>query len=176
MDPRALGIPEYFNVVLEPMDLKTIEETLRREGYAHPAEFHRDIYKILMNSYKFNQKSSDVFSTTVEFEEEYLRLTREAKEGKLERRRPEGEEETPTLPKEKSLSQQEPHKPRPYHKKQKSEKNPEERRPEKEERVGERVKVKQEEAERAEAKADPPLPSFSQLFDDFPKAKQEELV
>lgn len=65
------------------MDLKTIEDTLRREGYAHPSEFHRDIYKVLMNSYKFNQKSSEVFATTVEFEEEYLRLVKDAKDGKL---------------------------------------------------------------------------------------------
>jgi hypothetical protein len=37
VDPKALGIPEYFNVVLEPMDLKTIEDNLRKEGYKHPS-------------------------------------------------------------------------------------------------------------------------------------------
>lgn len=83
VDPKALGIPEYFNIVLEPMDLRTIEETIRREGYKHPVEFHRDIYKMLMNSYKFNQKNSDVFDATSEFEEEYLKIVKEAKEGKL---------------------------------------------------------------------------------------------
>jgi hypothetical protein len=36
VDPKALGIPEYLNIVQEPMDLKTMEDTLRREGYAHP--------------------------------------------------------------------------------------------------------------------------------------------
>jgi hypothetical protein len=41
------------------------------------------MYKMLMNSYKFNQKNSEVFSNTVEFEEEYLRLSKEAREGKL---------------------------------------------------------------------------------------------
>lgn len=25
VDPKLLGIPEYFNIVLEPIDLKTIE-------------------------------------------------------------------------------------------------------------------------------------------------------
>jgi hypothetical protein len=30
VDPKALGIPEYLNVVLEPMDLKTIEDNLRK--------------------------------------------------------------------------------------------------------------------------------------------------
>lgn len=59
-----------------------------------------------MNSYKFNQKSSDVFATTVEFEEEYLKLVKEAKEGKLERpKKAEGEEDTPNLLREKSVSQ-----------------------------------------------------------------------
>jgi hypothetical protein len=127
VDPKALGIPEYLNVVLEPMDLKTIEDTLRREGYAHPAEFHRDMYKVLMNSYKFNQKNSEVFATTVEFEEEYLKLTKEAKEGKLLLDRKgklenSVDEETPTIVKEKPNSVEQPHKPRPYHKKQKPEK------------------------------------------------------
>jgi len=49
------------------MDLKTIEENLRKEAYKHPAEFHRDIYKTMMNSYKFNQRNSEVFAATGEF-------------------------------------------------------------------------------------------------------------
>ena len=36
-----------------------------------------------MNSYKFNQKNSEVFATTIEFEEEFLKLIKDAKEGKL---------------------------------------------------------------------------------------------
>jgi hypothetical protein len=39
-----------------------------------------------MNSYKFNQKNSEVFATTVEFEEEYLKIQKEAKEGKLDKK------------------------------------------------------------------------------------------
>lgn len=65
VDPKALKIPEYINVIQEPMDLKTVEDNIKRESYQHPGEFHRDIYKILMNSYKFNQKNSEVFQTTV---------------------------------------------------------------------------------------------------------------
>jgi hypothetical protein len=38
---------------------------------------------MLMNSYKFNQKNSEVFATTIDFEEEYLKIVKEAKEGKL---------------------------------------------------------------------------------------------
>jgi hypothetical protein len=41
------------------------------------------MYKMLMNSYKFNQKNSEVFATTNDFEEEYLKYVREVKEGKL---------------------------------------------------------------------------------------------
>ena len=29
VDPRALQVPDYFDVVLEPIDLKTIEEHIR---------------------------------------------------------------------------------------------------------------------------------------------------
>ena len=67
VDPIALGIPEYPNIVLQPIDLRTIEEILLRKGYQHPSEFHRDIYKMIMNSYKFNPKKSDVFQNTKEF-------------------------------------------------------------------------------------------------------------
>lgn len=65
VDPKALKIPEYINVVQEPMDLKTMEENIKKEAYQHPGEFHRDIYKMLMNSYKFNQKNSEVYQTTI---------------------------------------------------------------------------------------------------------------
>ena len=65
------------------MDLKTIEDCLKQGTYSHPSDFHRDIYKMLMNSYKFNQKNSDVFATTRDFEEDYLDLCKEAREGKL---------------------------------------------------------------------------------------------
>lgn len=124
VDPRSLGIPEYLNIVQEPMDLRTIEENLRKEEYAHPAEFHRDVYKIFMNSYKFNQKNSDVFATTSDFEDEYLRLVRDSKEGKLALQdKKSAKMETP--PQDDPLSiKEEPksvdHKPRPYHKRDKA--------------------------------------------------------
>jgi hypothetical protein len=38
---------------------------------------------MLMNSYKFNQKNSEVFQTTADFEEEYIKVVKDAKEGKL---------------------------------------------------------------------------------------------
>jgi hypothetical protein len=68
VDPKALQIPDYFNVVLEPIDLKTIEEQIRAEQYHHMSEFKRDIYKMMMNSYKFNQKSTNTYNRTVQFE------------------------------------------------------------------------------------------------------------
>lgn len=39
VDPKALQIPDYFNVVLEPIDLKTIEDKIRRDEYEHVGEF-----------------------------------------------------------------------------------------------------------------------------------------
>ena len=65
VDPKALKVPEYANVIQEPMDLKTMEDNLKKEFYKHPAEFHRDVYKMLMNSYKFNQKNSETYMTTL---------------------------------------------------------------------------------------------------------------
>ena len=36
-----------------------------------------------MNSYKFNQKNSTCYTTTTEFEEDYLELCEDAKNGKI---------------------------------------------------------------------------------------------
>ena len=38
---------------------------------------------MMMNSYKFNQKNSEVYLTTVDFEQEYLKVSKDAKQGKL---------------------------------------------------------------------------------------------
>lgn len=102
-----------------------MEDNLRKENYKHPGQFHRDIYKMLMNSYKFNQKNSEVFATTIDFEQEYLKIVKEAKEGKLifqQEKKPKSEgmqdEEFQTfLNKEKQSSIEPPHKPRTYTKK-----------------------------------------------------------
>ncbi len=66
VDPISLKVPTYNEIVLEPVDLGTIEENIYKKVYQHDSEIHRDIYKMLMSSYKFNPSNSDVRATTEE--------------------------------------------------------------------------------------------------------------
>ena len=60
----ALGIPEYYEIIKEPMDLSKIEAKLKSEKYTDFAEFQTDVLKIIENSYRFNEAN-----------EEFLKLT-----------------------------------------------------------------------------------------------------
>ena len=84
VDPKALQIPDYLDVVLEPIDLKTIEEQIWQNQYEHLGEFERDVYKMIMNSYKFNQKSTSTYNKTMVFEEFYVSTMKEWRRLKLQ--------------------------------------------------------------------------------------------
>jgi hypothetical protein len=55
VDPIALGIPNYLEIVREPMDIQTIEKNLKGKSYATPSQFHADVNKIIQNSFEFNK-------------------------------------------------------------------------------------------------------------------------
>ncbi|WAR56945.1 hypothetical protein PtB15_7B798 [Puccinia triticina] len=58
VDPVALNIPDYFNVVKQPMDLSTIETRLGKAGkpchYRSAEEFVADIQLVFSNCYMYN--------------------------------------------------------------------------------------------------------------------------
>ncbi|OZJ04517.1 hypothetical protein BZG36_02242 [Bifiguratus adelaidae] len=54
VDPVALNVPNYYEIVKNPMDLATIKTKLERGGYASPSEFHDDVKLIFSNCYLFN--------------------------------------------------------------------------------------------------------------------------
>lgn len=65
VDPINQGVPNYLQVVKEPMDLRTIEKKINFGRYEHVAEFHADINKIFLNSYKFNPKETNYYTLTI---------------------------------------------------------------------------------------------------------------
>jgi hypothetical protein len=67
VDPIALGIPHYTEIVKEPMDLSTIENNLRTNQYITPTQFHADVSKIITNSYIFNSSDIEITRLTSEF-------------------------------------------------------------------------------------------------------------
>jgi hypothetical protein len=75
VDPVKLDILDYPEIVKEPMDLSTVEKNLKSYQYATANQFHADINKIWLNSYRYNQKGSDVYRLTTEMEKHYKRIT-----------------------------------------------------------------------------------------------------
>ena len=54
VDAQTLGIPEYYEIVKEPMDLSKVEQKLKSAKYTSPQEFYRDVNLMIKNSYLFN--------------------------------------------------------------------------------------------------------------------------
>lgn len=54
VDPVALGIPSYFQIIKRPMDLSTIARKLKEGSYASAGDFDKDMRLMLANCFKFN--------------------------------------------------------------------------------------------------------------------------
>jgi hypothetical protein len=54
VDPVALGIPTYYQIVKEPMDLRTVHNRMEAEEISSPEEFSRLVRLIFENAMTFN--------------------------------------------------------------------------------------------------------------------------
>lgn len=79
VDPIALHIPDYFDIIKEPMDFGTIKEKLDRKQYANgggPMEFAHDMRQVFINCATYNTAESDagLMGSTLagEFEKAWL--------------------------------------------------------------------------------------------------------
>lgn len=81
VDPIALGIPHYFNVIPkeDARDLATIEAKLKKGTYVTITAFHQDIKMMLANCYKFNAGDENIINITKSFERSYNTLWSEVK-------------------------------------------------------------------------------------------------
>ena len=61
------------------MDLQTIFTKVTKNAYSEISEFHGDINKIIVNSYKYNHRGTPYFIATVEFEDYYFDILKQAK-------------------------------------------------------------------------------------------------
>ena len=64
VDPVALGIEGYFEVVKKPMDLSRIRRKLEVGSYQDPWQFIGDVYLMLENAWLYNKKNSRVYKFT----------------------------------------------------------------------------------------------------------------
>lgn len=68
VDPVSLNIPDYFEVVKQPMDLGTIRKKLDTGMYARSDQFEADVRLVFGNCYTYNPAESDVCRMAHELE------------------------------------------------------------------------------------------------------------
>ncbi len=61
VDPEALGIPDYFDIIKKPMDLSSIKKKLDAGEYKDPWEFVDDVWLMFENAWTYNKKNSRVY-------------------------------------------------------------------------------------------------------------------
>ena len=61
VDPNALGIPDYFEIVKKPMDMTTIKKKLDTGAYTDPWEYIEDVWQMFENAWIYNRKTSRVY-------------------------------------------------------------------------------------------------------------------
>ncbi|XP_047154636.1 transcription factor GTE8 isoform X1 [Vigna umbellata] len=60
VDPVALNIPDYFNIIKSPMDFGTIKAKLETNGYSGTEEFADDVRLTFSNAMTYNPPGNDV--------------------------------------------------------------------------------------------------------------------
>ncbi|KAK5905615.1 hypothetical protein CgunFtcFv8_001560 [Champsocephalus gunnari] len=61
VDPLLLCIPDYFDIVKNPMDLSTIKRKLDTGQYQEPWQYVDDIWVMFNNAWLYNRKTSRVY-------------------------------------------------------------------------------------------------------------------
>ncbi|XP_072415805.1 CREB-binding protein-like isoform X1 [Chiloscyllium punctatum] len=61
VDPSLLGIPDYFDIVKNPMDLSTIKRKLDTGQYQEPWQYVEDVWLMFNNAWLYNRKTSRVY-------------------------------------------------------------------------------------------------------------------
>lgn len=74
VDPVALGIKDYFDIIKKPMDFSQIKENLKSHHYMSMREFVQDVELVFKNCYTYNGESSQVSLMCKEVQDEFLRL------------------------------------------------------------------------------------------------------
>lgn len=71
VDPVALGIPYYFEIIRYPMDLATVKSNLSVDAYTHPQHFAADVRLTFANCRDFNDAGSYVYNMANVVEREF---------------------------------------------------------------------------------------------------------
>ncbi|KAF8052908.1 hypothetical protein N665_1492s0012 [Sinapis alba] len=65
VDVESLGLDDYYEVIVEPMDFSTIKNQMEAKdgtGYKHVMQIYADMRLVFENAMKYNEEASDVYS------------------------------------------------------------------------------------------------------------------
>lgn len=68
VDPVALNIPTYHNIIKKPMDMQTIQNKLKTGQYENAKEFENDMNLMLKNCFRFNLEGDPTYACGKELE------------------------------------------------------------------------------------------------------------
>ena len=74
VDPIELGIPDYFQIIKNPMDFSTIKKKLSNNLYTNFKQFTEDVALTFDNCYKYNGANSSVGLACTFVKNEYQKL------------------------------------------------------------------------------------------------------
>lgn len=60
VDPIALNVPDYLDVIKNPMDISTLQTNLNSNKYNTKDEFIKDVQLIFSNCYTYNGINSQI--------------------------------------------------------------------------------------------------------------------
>uniref|UniRef100_A0A915L5B2 histone acetyltransferase n=1 Tax=Romanomermis culicivorax TaxID=13658 RepID=A0A915L5B2_ROMCU len=72
VDPIKLQIPDYYDIIKNPMDLSTIKEKLMNGIYKDHWEFCNDVWLMFDNAWLYNRKSSRVYKYCTRLSEIFM--------------------------------------------------------------------------------------------------------
>ncbi|XP_008940729.1 PREDICTED: bromodomain testis-specific protein-like, partial [Merops nubicus] len=72
VDAAALNLPDYYNIIKEPMDLSTIKKRLEHNYYTKAAECVEDFKTMFLNCYIYNKPGDDIVFMAQELEKVFM--------------------------------------------------------------------------------------------------------
>jgi len=73
VDVEGLGLTDYYDIIKEPMDIRTVEEKLKSDQYSSASQFAADVRKIWSNAFRYNSKGSHVYNLASEMSSAFER-------------------------------------------------------------------------------------------------------
>ncbi|SOS79685.1 bromodomain protein, putative [Plasmodium sp. gorilla clade G1] len=82
VNPELDGIPNYFNVIKNPMDFETIENKLINNKYNNPFEWQHDVRQIFFNAFTYHKVKNCVWNDAYKLAKEFDKLIKQGNDVK----------------------------------------------------------------------------------------------